>query len=622
LLDVDLEISEDSPLVCLVGENGTGKSSILELLSAAANAIGISNGVGVSRGNPFAQPHDVELVAQISVARLPNTQDLMSERGLTWDGRLRLRSDQQQGQRVEAEGDFPAVEGAVLASSAIAELRASKDTQHLFLDADRAYPPTEFQPHQIVELWNQDYRDPAFNKQSSFQASRTLYEEWMKYLVGVEERTGAQLVADIRTARSANETEPTLVDPFDGYRELLRITLPHLRFVGVEVEGARRSVRFNSSGLDLPFSSLSGGEREIAFLTGQIDRFRLQRGLFLVDEPEMHLHPDLLRSWLAFLRDTIQDGQVWFATHSLEAVEVAGPESTFVFERRSHDRTVEKPTRLEGRPVLSALSAAIGSPAFSISRLRFVIVEGDRQTRERERFYGVCGQPAINRFLEGGGCNEVIRRVEMISLLASETEEQLKVGGVIDRDFRTDAEVLEIESRLNVHVLRCHEIENVFLQPEAIEVLLSRSGRDPSTALSVIRDESDRYAGLWIVNNALSLFKGATPKEVVSPLTNVNRDDVINRWSAVTAASLAHIETSEQADWVQRLTNAQAEFEAMRTLPDWWQKCLGKQTLSSIHRQIGLGSASSMERHVIRLWEFEVAIPGAVEDLRVFIDSF
>jgi len=85
----------------------------------------------------------------------------------------------------------------------------------------------------------------------------------------------------------------------------------------------------------------------------------------LVDEPELHLNPDLLRIWLAFLRDTILDGQVWFATHSLEAVEIAGPESTFVFERDQGTRLVSNPRILSGRPVLSALSAAIGSPAFS-----------------------------------------------------------------------------------------------------------------------------------------------------------------------------------------------------------------------------------------------------------------
>src|SRR6185437_14555785 len=104
-----------------------------------------------------------------------------------------------------------------------------------------------------------------------------------------------------------------------------------------------------------------------------------------------------------------------------------------------------------------ALSAAIGSPAFSLAKLRVVFVEGDRQTRERERFYAVCGSPETNRFLEGGGCAEVLRRLGMITELAGETEEQLKIGGIIDRDFRTDPEVLQLEASAGVHVLGCHE---------------------------------------------------------------------------------------------------------------------------------------------------------------------
>ena len=227
------------------------------------------------------------------------------------------------------------------------------------------------------------------------------------------------MISGIRLARANEQPEPSFVDPFLNYRDRLRKVLPHLQFLGIQSSGPERTVRFDSAGLELNFSQLSGGEREIAFLTGQIDRFRLQHGLMLVDEPELHLNPDLLRIWLAFLRDTILDGQVWFATHSLEAVEIAGPDSTFVFERDQGTRLVSNPRILSGRPVLSALSAAIGSPAFSLSKLHFVFIEGDRQSRERERFYSVCGLPERNRFLEAGGCEEVVRRFGMVRELAA-----------------------------------------------------------------------------------------------------------------------------------------------------------------------------------------------------------
>jgi predicted ATPase len=386
LRDVDLTVSQDSSLVCLVGENGTGKSAILELLSAAAHEFGISQGVETNRGNAFNEPHDVTVAVKVSTDSLPATVARADTFGENWDGGLELRSVYGNPRSVVALGPADSGHATDIGRSAVDELRHRNETQHLFLDSDRAYPPTTFQPQQLVEIWQQDYTDPVFTRQWSYRPSRTLYEEWTKYLVSTEERAGSRLIGEIRLARANQQQDPVFVDPFLNYRDLLRKVLPHLQFLGIQSSGSQRTVRFDSAGLELNFSQLSGGEREIAFLTGQIDRFRLQHGLMLVDEPELHLNPDLLRIWLAFLRDTILDGQVWFATHSLEAVEIAGPESTFVFERDQDTRLVYNPRILSGRPVLSALSAAIGSPAFSLSKLCFVFIEGDRQSRERERF--------------------------------------------------------------------------------------------------------------------------------------------------------------------------------------------------------------------------------------------
>jgi hypothetical protein len=171
---------------------------------------------------------------------------------------------------------------------------------------------------------------------------------------------------------------------------------------------------FDSTGIELSFNQLSGGEREIAFLIGQIDRFKLREGLFLLDEPELHLNADLIRGWVGYLTSTIQTGQVWLATHSLEAVEAAGQQATFILERNDETRKVDVLARIDSRPMLSALSRAVGTPAFSIAKLVFVFVEGEEGIGERERFRGLTGFPLTMRFMECGSCNEVIRRVEAI----------------------------------------------------------------------------------------------------------------------------------------------------------------------------------------------------------------
>lgn len=60
----------DTNLVCLTGENGTGKSAVLELISQLLSHMG-SHGQAEQppRGNPLEEPHDIELELDLSDQR-------------------------------------------------------------------------------------------------------------------------------------------------------------------------------------------------------------------------------------------------------------------------------------------------------------------------------------------------------------------------------------------------------------------------------------------------------------------------------------------------------------------------------------------------------------------------
>src|ERR1700686_2713864 len=94
--NVKLDVPPEASLVCLVGENGTGKSNILELLSAIAHQVGLSPGVETSRGNPLTAIHSIE-----AVVKLTDTPEKYLPDGLwngfvaaghQWDGTLRWES--------------------------------------------------------------------------------------------------------------------------------------------------------------------------------------------------------------------------------------------------------------------------------------------------------------------------------------------------------------------------------------------------------------------------------------------------------------------------------------------------------------------------------------------------
>jgi predicted ATPase len=625
LQGISIRVPPEARVVALVGENGSGKSTVLELVSFAALHLGLSTGVENPRGNPPEEDHAFTLIAELPESIAVQARAETGLQGVvTWDGLVRLisRRDEQSGHVIVLLADGVEDQySAQLAQQAVSLLRARQETQHLYLDADRSYPPMQIQPHQFGEIWSQDWASPAFTRQFSHRPTKTLYEEWNKYFIATEETFASKYVADTRRARQSSLAAPEFVDPFDGYRESVLQVLPHLNFVGIQSSGATRTILFDSSGKELPFSKLSGGEREIAFLVGQIERFGLRQGLLLIDEPELHLNPDLLRTWVAFLRDTVTDGQVWLATHSLEAVEVAGPEASFVFDKDPADRLTKSVTLLSDRPVVSALSASVGAPAFSLAKLRFVFVEGDRQTRERERFFDICGDSEINRFVEGGSCHEVIRRLQYVSELAIETGEQLRVGGVIDRDFRPEAVLTELSQKADVHVLGCHEVENLFLQPEALSVIAERNQVDPDVRSAIVA-ASDSLAGLWIAQWAAARLDASisVPKAALTTWSGSTWSDVQARREDLSAASEVQFEEGHRVVWAKLLSDGSALYRDVRSDSEFWLNCMGKQVCAKLAGTLGYRGATFLQAAVVQLWrQGEVPEPPALDGLREYL---
>src|SRR3954471_7456282 len=59
--DIEIELPDKLPMICLVGSNGTGKSQILELVAACAARIGLANQIVGPRGDPFAEKSEFEI---------------------------------------------------------------------------------------------------------------------------------------------------------------------------------------------------------------------------------------------------------------------------------------------------------------------------------------------------------------------------------------------------------------------------------------------------------------------------------------------------------------------------------------------------------------------------------
>lgn len=610
--DIEIDLDPNAGLVCVVGANGTGKSHLLELIAACAHHLGLSQGIEIPRGNPFGDPHNFSLLFYLAegVSEVVDERLRKDPSFAQWDRTLSIESTRSDAGatslRIAAGGINDPTASQNFAQSVVELLRQSKDVHFLSLDADRAYPKKNINVNEVAQAYEIDWEGLEYTRGRSFKTTTTLYSEWLKYFLAQENQAGTRLIKETRRSRMSGEADPVFSDHFSAYKRALETVLPHVVFTGVDTK--KRTLLFDTTGLELSFDQLSGGEREIGFLIGQIDRFGLRQGLFLLDEPELHLNSDLIRSWVAYLTSTVEDGQIWLATHSLEAVEAAGQQATFVLERNLASRKVDKLARLDTRPILSALSRAVGTPAFSIAQLRFVFVEGEERVGERERFRNLAGAPQDVRFMEGGSCNEVLRRVETIKCLASEVEAGIRIGGVIDRDFRLPAEVAKLAEH-GIFTLPLHEAENFFLEPNTLRTLLRQNGQGSLDPLALIQSAADVRAGSWIFQHTMSTSNAQSlpempfsVKEAVKALSwgdiSGDRDATLDNLVALTGFS----ETNSQL-FNKLLRISSDAYDRKRSEDTLWKECEGKQVLNEVARKAGFANALALTRAAFSAWE-------------------
>ena len=138
--------------------------------------------------------------------------------------------------------------------------------------------------------------------------------------------------------RGGGEEEPT--DPLIAYNSLLEDLFPGYSFVNATAEDLSLKVQL-PTGHVLPFQDLSSGEKEVFFILSFFLRNDISDSIIIIDEPELHLHPELSRRLLHSMRSIKPKNQIWCATHSAELIDEAGRERTFYLRMSANRQEAE-----------------------------------------------------------------------------------------------------------------------------------------------------------------------------------------------------------------------------------------------------------------------------------------
>ncbi len=172
----------------------------------------------------------------------------------------------------------------------------------------------------------------------------------------------------------------------DSVRKALNTLLPDVTFA--EIDRENRSLKFDTVDGGLPFAALSDGYKSMASWCGDL-LFQITetfedyndplkaRGLLLIDEIDLHLHPSWQRRLVSFIKETLPNVQVVATTHSPLTIHQAGEGELYVLRRDS--RGPAYLTAYHGAPNTLMLHQLLQSPLFGLETLDSPQVQAARE---------------------------------------------------------------------------------------------------------------------------------------------------------------------------------------------------------------------------------------------------
>ncbi len=462
--------NESSSVVVLAGANGGGKSSILELIGFALSSTwSLSwSAVRSHEGSSF----EIELGVSKDESQLIQTY-LMERASPIEPGVL---SAIEAGTYFRAF-DFPDGKYASNPNLYNQIHRYVTDVLRIhykrplgfFIRSERNSATSAYNSRSLLEYDRQSASDYMW--QWAFNTADAQYKDMYEFLIGERFHFYRRLGQHI-----ANE-EPGLrpVDPLQAYDELLQKLFPDYRFGQLRKEIPDNLYVELPSGETIAFRDLSSGEKEVFFICSFFLRQNVTSAVIIIDEPELHLHPELARLLVQTIQTVKPDNQIWLATHNPEIIDEAGLEQTTFIER---DRQTRRAFAIKGSSegtAIRQLKSLFGLSGYIGIGRRMVFLEGEEASADKKILETLLPRKGAGiRLIPSQSVGNMPRINQAVLAIL---ENSLAVSDfylVRDRDYLSDemCERYVEKARGRICVLDRYHIENYLLVDDLLAVVL------------------------------------------------------------------------------------------------------------------------------------------------------
>lgn len=340
-IKLDFCDNTDNPAMAIIlaGENGTGKSTLLNVIYDLANLISLGSPPAWKPGMNEKRTYIVRLLdheKEMLLSNNPNNhfQDGVSNSELTLTFDYSKNSwDFLQISFLTLENQPKSLTGIVFSDQKYRNLFKS-----IYSDVEINFIPNAIQSVTTRQIDQQ--------VTSSVRSLGNLATEMVQLLVDIQAQDDSDLSDWVKSNPGIAPPEEEIDVRTKRFKSAYHQLFPRKRYKGVKTQGNSKIVMFEECGTEISINNLSSGEKQIVFRAGFLlkDKQSTNGAVVLIDEPEISLHPSWQLKIMKFFRslftspDGIQTSQIIVVTHSPFIVHGENPidEKVIVFSKATN----------------------------------------------------------------------------------------------------------------------------------------------------------------------------------------------------------------------------------------------------------------------------------------------
>ncbi|WP_343583129.1 AAA family ATPase [Herbaspirillum sp.] len=503
------------------------------------------------------------------------------------------------------------------------------------IDSNRVVESVAFQQLTFQSIGNPEEEEVGYSY--GFNNVKDRFADICRTLHRLKSKEVTSVYQEYRSNLDPKKTDVSLTklqDPTARYIEMFGKLLYPKEMLPIDINSSTIQYK-DDDGNIRQFSELSSGEREVVILTFDILAQNPSDCLILVDEPEVHLHPELTFRLIKALKSIGETNQYFLFTHSPDIIGNSLDTGVHFIRPKIRVPLGNQVIRIDESNVdafksIPNIRETIGM--ISVGK-KLLFVEGNSTSIDRNVFATLAKSSKVDvAIVPSDSCTNI----NNMALVCDTLEKGLfgvELCMVRDRDGLTPEQIdtFNRKSKGRLIFLPYYHIENAFLHPKAIASVAQKILFSSAPTLEKIESKMLEYARSQLNHTASLYVKHEIYFQAgnfdISPQVSIDRSTTIQD----IAGSMATKKDALLEEYSEKFSAANIERRLIfwkntleNSLQNGWSQearrfFIGKRMLKDLQGWI-FGSKN------ILLWEHIVnsedpACLDACKELRAIVDA-